>query len=141
VSNRPAVEYTGVVWGDARVGNIIFDDDLAVAAMVDWEGASVGPPEIDVGWWLMFETYLCEAQGLARPAGIPGRDATVARYEELAGRSLVDIGYFEILAGLVFSLINSRIAQLLVAEGRVPEGIAAEYVTRVTTLTRRWLER
>lgn len=131
-NNRPVDAVTGLVWGDARVGNMIFSDDLDVAAMIDWETASLGPAEIDLGWWLMFEEFLCEAQGLSRLDGVPGRDETVARYEELAGRSVYGVEYYEILAGLVLSLINSRLSDLLIAGGRVPEHVASEYVTRVT---------
>jgi hypothetical protein len=34
-----------------------------VAAMLDWEGAALGPPELDVTWWVMFDEFLCETQG------------------------------------------------------------------------------
>lgn len=138
---RPAVAGSAIVWGDARVGNIIFGEDLSVAAMLDWESATVGPREIDVGWWLMFERFLCEEQGLARLPGVPGRQATIERYQELSGYELTGIEWFEILAGLVFALINSRIADLLIRAGTVPPAVAAEYVTRVTTMVARWLER
>lgn len=137
----PVVRGEAIVWGDARVGNIIFSEDLSVAAMLDWESATIGPREIDVGWWLMFERFLCEEQGLARLPGVPGRQATIDRYQELSGYELTDIEWFEILAGLVFALINSRIADLLIRAGTVPPAVAAEYVTRVTTMLARWLER
>jgi aminoglycoside phosphotransferase (APT) family kinase protein len=130
-----------VVWGDARVGNIVFADDLSVAALLDWEGASLGPPEIDVAWWVMFDEFLCEAQGLPRLAGVPDRAGTYARYEELAGAPLCDIVYYEVLVGLQLALINSRLADLLITSGKVPEAVAAEYVTRVTGMTQRSLDR
>jgi aminoglycoside phosphotransferase (APT) family kinase protein len=139
LSTRPSMDRTGVVWGDARVGNVVFADDMSVAAMLDWEGATVGPPEIDVGWWLMFEEFLCEAQGLPRLEGVRDREATIERYEELVRRPLVNIRYFEILAGLVFALINSRIADLLIKSGQVAPSVASEYVTRVTSMTAQWL--
>jgi aminoglycoside phosphotransferase (APT) family kinase protein len=139
VRNRPATDAALISWGDARLGNMIFSQDLSVAAMLDWEGAAVGPPEIDVGWWLLFEEYLCEAQGLPRLHGVPDREATILRYEELSGRSVTAITYYEILAGLVFSLINSRLADLMISSGRLEPAVAAEFVTRVTDLTARWL--
>ena len=129
-----------IVWGDARPGNMIFAEDLSVAAMLDWEGATVGPCEIDLGWWLMFEEYLCEAQGLQRLEGVPGRVGTVALYEELSGRSPVSLGYYEILAGLVFSLINSRLADLLVSKRIVEAEVAEEFVWRVVAMVRRGLD-
>ena len=50
-------------------------------------------------------------------------------------------GYYEVLAGLQLSLINSRLADLLVSTGKAPESMAAEIVTRVTGMTSRALER
>jgi aminoglycoside phosphotransferase (APT) family kinase protein len=137
--DRPLPEGEGIVWGDARPGNIIFADDLSVAALIDFEGATVGPPGIDLGWWLVFEDYLCEARGYARLEGVPGRDATVARYEELTGRSVPAIGYYEVLAALVLSLITSRLRPLLVENG-LDAAVASEYTTRATGLLRRRLD-
>jgi aminoglycoside phosphotransferase (APT) family kinase protein len=130
-----------VVWGDARVGNIIFAADLSVAAMVDWEGATLGPPEIDIAWWVMFDEFLCEANALTRLSGVPDRGGTLIRYCELAGRQLGDIEYYEVLAGLQFSLINSRLADLLITTGAAPESVANEFVTRTTAITERALRR
>jgi aminoglycoside phosphotransferase (APT) family kinase protein len=130
-----------IVWGDARVGNIVFGDDLSVAAMLDWEGATLGPPEIDVAWWVMFDEFLCEANGLTRLAGVPDRRGTLARYSEIAGHPLRDIEYYEVLAGLQFSLINSRLAHLLITSGSAPESFVDEFVYRTTAITRRSLER
>jgi aminoglycoside phosphotransferase (APT) family kinase protein len=137
---RPAPEGEGIVWGDARPGNIIFADDLSVAALIDWETTTVGPPGIDLGWWLVFEDYLSEAQGRPRLEGVPGREATISRYEELAGRTVPGIAYYEVLAALVLSLITSRLTRLLI-EGGLAEDVATEYTTRVTGMLRRRLDR
>jgi aminoglycoside phosphotransferase (APT) family kinase protein len=137
---RTGAQEDVVVWGDARPGNIIFADDLSVAALIDWETSTIGPAGIDLGWWLVFEDYLCEAQGLVRLDGVPGRDATLARYEELTGRGVPDIAYYEVLAALVLSLITSRLTRLLV-EGGLDAGVATEYTTRVTGLLALRLDR
>jgi aminoglycoside phosphotransferase (APT) family kinase protein len=136
----PADDRRGVVWGDARVGNMIFADDLSVGAMLDWEGATLGPPEVDVTWWVMFDEFLCEAQGITRLEGVPDRRGTFARYEELADEPLRDTGYYDVLAGLQLSLINSRLADLLISTGKASESVGGEFVTRVTALTRRALD-
>jgi aminoglycoside phosphotransferase (APT) family kinase protein len=141
IDAMPADERSSIVWGDARVGNIMFGDDLAVVALLDWEGATLGPPEVDIAWWVMFDEFLCEAQGLTRLAGVPDRSGTLARYEELRGEPLRAIGYYEVLAGLQFALINSRLADLLIRVAGLPESVAGEYVTRVTDMTRRTLDR
>ncbi len=64
----PYTDAEAVVWGVARVGNMCFGDDMSVVALFDWETASTGPADIDLGWWLMFERFLCEALGFTRPA-------------------------------------------------------------------------
>jgi aminoglycoside phosphotransferase (APT) family kinase protein len=51
-TNRP--EPSGelrVSWGDSRFGNMIFDDDLNVRAVLDWEQITRGPRELDLSWW------------------------------------------------------------------------------------------
>jgi aminoglycoside phosphotransferase (APT) family kinase protein len=131
----------GVVWGDARVGNMCFADDLSVAALFDWETATIGPAGIDLGWWLMFEQYLCEAQGLRRLDGVPGREHTIARYCELGGADIPDIDYYELLAGVVMTLISSRLADVLVDTGRVSAEVAAIYPNRAVSLIRESLTR
>lgn len=136
----PDDDRRSVVWGDARVGNMMFADELTVAAMLDWEGATLGPPEIDVTWWVMFDEFLCEAQGLTRLPGIPERRGTLARYEELADNELRDVGYYSVLAGLQLALINSRLADLLISGGKVSETVGREFVTRVIGLMNRSLE-
>jgi aminoglycoside phosphotransferase (APT) family kinase protein len=141
LEHRPDDPGTSIVWGDARVGNMCFAGDLSVAALFDWESATVGPPGIDLGWWLMFERYLCEAQGLERLEGVPGREQTIARYQELGGAAVPDIGYYELLAAVVMTLITSRLADVLVDTGRVTPDIAAIYPTRAVGLVAESLAR
>jgi aminoglycoside phosphotransferase (APT) family kinase protein len=136
LDNRPKDRTEGLVWGDARVGNMVFADDLSVAALLDWEGATLGPPGIDLGWWLMFEDFLCEAQGLDRLAGVPDRAGIIARYHELGGADVDDVAWYELVACVVMTLINSRLADLLVAGGQVPEPVAATYPMRTVKMTR-----
>lgn len=90
-----------LVWGDARIGNMIFDADLRVAAALDWEVACIGPPAIDVAHWLVFDEFATTACGVDRLDGFPGRDETIARYEAASGHLLHDLEYFEILSGVL----------------------------------------
>jgi aminoglycoside phosphotransferase (APT) family kinase protein len=129
-----------VTWGDARVGNIIFDDSLEVAAVLDWEGAALGPAGIDLGWWLMFEQFFCEAAGVPRLAGIANRAGTIECYEALGGRAIENLRYYEILAALVFGLINNRLAHLAMTEYGAPRDRATGFVDRNITLLRGWLD-
>jgi aminoglycoside phosphotransferase (APT) family kinase protein len=109
-----------LVWGDARIGNMIFGADHRVAAVIDWEVASIGPPEIDVGHWLFFDRFATEAAGIEPLPGWPDRAATVARYEERSGRTLVDLERFEMLEELVIATTLIRQADARVARGLAP---------------------
>jgi aminoglycoside phosphotransferase (APT) family kinase protein len=141
LDNRPDDPAEVVVWGDARVGNMCFAEDLSVAALFDWEAATTGPPGIDLGWWLMFERYLCEAQGLRRLEGVPGRAETIARYHELGGVAVPEVDYYELLAAVVMTLITSRLADVLTETGRVTADVAARYPDRSARLVAEYLAR
>lgn len=54
-SERPATDDASLCWGDARLGNLVFDDRGEVAAVLDWEMATVGPLGLDLGWMLFAE--------------------------------------------------------------------------------------
>ncbi|MEE2059233.1 phosphotransferase family protein [Rhodococcus artemisiae] len=138
-SSVPDTDAETVVWGDARVGNMAFTDDLDVAALFDWETASTGPAEIDLGWWLMFERFLCESLGFTRMDGVPDDEAIVRRYQELGGRIDADLRYYTILAAFVFSLITNRLALLLV-EGGLDEKTAHSYPETAVALVRHYLD-
>jgi aminoglycoside phosphotransferase (APT) family kinase protein len=131
VDRGPDDAAEAISWGDARVGNIIYADDLSVAALVDWEQTTIAPPGLDLGWWLMFEHYLSEAQGVQPLDGVPGRAGTIERYEELHGRAIPDVDYYEVLAGLVFALINSRLLALLITAGPADRRAAEVVIGRV----------
>jgi aminoglycoside phosphotransferase (APT) family kinase protein len=96
--HQPADSTVCVSWGDSRVGNMIFADDLSVAAVIDWEQASLGTPEMDVAWWLMFEDLFTVGQGTARLEGIPDRAELIEMYQQRSGRILADLHYYDVLA-------------------------------------------
>ena len=49
----PANQPEGLVWGDARIGNMMFGDDFEVVAVMDWEQPSLGGALHDLAWWLV----------------------------------------------------------------------------------------
>jgi aminoglycoside phosphotransferase (APT) family kinase protein len=135
----PDTDAETVVWGDARVGNMCFGDDLSVVALFDWETAGTGPPDIDLGWWLMFERFLCEALGFTRLPGVPDDDEIVRRYLQFGGTLTGDIVYYQLLAAFVLSLINNRLARLLVRDG-LDAATARSYPQTSVTLIGRYLD-
>ncbi|HEY8495094.1 MAG TPA: phosphotransferase family protein [Myxococcota bacterium] len=119
-ARRPAdPEPPRLCWGDARIGNMIFRDGRCVAVL-DWEMATLGPPEMDLAWFLYMDRHHCEGIGVPRLPGFPGRDETVARWERRVGRRARDLAWWEAFAGFRFAAIMARVAQQMHAVGLLP---------------------
>ncbi len=115
----PAAGEPGISWGDARPGNMIFAD-FQCAAVTDWEGVAIGPPELDLGWWLMFDRFAHESANAPRPDGEPSREEQKRIYAEKAGRACGDTRYFEIFAALRFTVVMIVNCDRMTAAGRIP---------------------
>lgn len=110
----------GVSWGDARIGNMIFADYECVA-VTDWEAVALGPPELDLGWWLMQDRFVHESAGLTtRLEGLPRRDEQSAYYAALSGRRLGDLHYFEVFGATRFTAVMLRTMERMTKAGLVP---------------------
>ena len=109
-ANRPEHAPDCVLWGDARIGNVIFDGANKVAALLDWEMAALGPAEVDFAWWLVMDELLSEGLELPRLAGLPDRGESIEFYERARGRPVEHLEYYEILASLRFALVLVRAA-------------------------------
>ncbi|MCK9248007.1 MAG: phosphotransferase family protein [Solirubrobacteraceae bacterium] len=119
--HRPADEPDPVLaWGDARLGNLLVDDDQQVTAVLDWEMVTVGAPDLDLGWWLFIMRHHTEGIGVPAPAGFPSRDEVVARYRELTGREVRDVDYYEVLAAVRLSVLMHRAGRLMTELGLLP---------------------
>jgi aminoglycoside phosphotransferase (APT) family kinase protein len=96
-----------IVHGDYRLGNVMLAPGAParVAAIFDWEMATIGDPLADVG-------YLCalwaqrgdpplgmfELSPVTRGDGFASREQLVARYEERSGRAMTDVRWYRTLA-------------------------------------------
>ena len=129
-----------LLWGDARIGNMIFADDLTVAAAIDWEVASIGPAGVDLGYWLFFDEFYTGACEVDRLEGFPDRATTIARYEALSGRGLEDLEYFELLAALLLAVTLIRQADIRVGLGELPADTRLGHDNSVTQLLARRLD-
>lgn len=106
-------------WGDARIGNMIFREGRCVAVL-DWEMATLGPPEMDLGWFLYMDRHHCDGIGAERLPGFPGRAETVARWEQRTGRRATDLAWWETFAGFRFAAIMARLARQMIGSGVLP---------------------
>ena len=67
-ARRPEEPRIVLNWGDARIGNMLWRDFEPVAVL-DWEMATIGPPEVDVAWMIFLHAFF---QDLAARFGMPG---------------------------------------------------------------------
>lgn len=102
---------TALLWGDVRLGNVIFGPDRAPVAVLDWEMATIGAPEHDLGWLFVLE-WVQDLMLGGRVDGFADRAVARARYEELVGRPLEHLEWFELFALLRSAAIMTRIAVL-----------------------------
>jgi aminoglycoside phosphotransferase (APT) family kinase protein len=122
-----------LLWGDSRIGNIIFSGGRAVAVL-DWEMATLGQAEEDVAWFLLLDRHHSEGVGAARLAGFPDAAQTIARYERLAGRKLAHMDYYEVLSAMKFAVVMARIGQLFVHYDLIPPDNDFPYNNTATQL-------
>ncbi len=119
VENQPTDEPVGLCWGDARIGNMIFDQGKCVAVL-DWEMVTLGNPEQDLAWYLFLDRHHSEGINTPRLEGFPSHEETVARYEALTGRTVRHLHYYEIFAAFRFGVIMIRVAEQLIGAGIFP---------------------
>jgi aminoglycoside phosphotransferase (APT) family kinase protein len=116
----PTPAWRGFSWGDSRPGNMIWQD-FEVACITDFEGAAIGPRELDVGWWLMFDRWMHEGSDVARLAGEPDRSEQRALYEAAAGTPLESTEWYEVFSALRFAVTVVQVMNRTVARGTMPE--------------------
>jgi aminoglycoside phosphotransferase (APT) family kinase protein len=114
-----------LVWGDARLSNLIYRD-FEVVAVLDWEMSGIGDPLLDLGWWIFADRALTEGSGCTRLPGFPTAEETAARWSTATGRSADSLLWFEQFAGLRFTVIMVRMGKLLADMGLVPPGFAED---------------
>ena len=106
--NLPESGPATIVHGDFRLGNTIYgaEPPAHLAAVLDWEMATIGDPLADLGYLCMFWTDADDpVEGLrgdlgnvTRAEGFPSRSELIARYEERSGRSMSNIRWYTTLA-------------------------------------------
>jgi len=116
----PAEGPRGITWGDAKPGNIIFQGTRA-AALLDWELASLGPPEEDLIHWIFMDRFLSEGLHVERLPHLPSREQTLARYQEQSGHALRDVEWWELYSAWRLAIIIQRIMCLYKSLGLLPE--------------------
>jgi aminoglycoside phosphotransferase (APT) family kinase protein len=107
----------GLCWGDPRPGNLIFRD-FSPVCVTDFEATYIGAPEMDLGWWLMFDRTTHGTTG--HLPGEPDRDEQRRIYYELSGREPLDTTAHEVFAAARYCVIVVRVMNRWEQRGDLP---------------------
>jgi aminoglycoside phosphotransferase (APT) family kinase protein len=120
----PAEEPETVLsWGDARIGNVMYDDFRPVAVL-DWEMAALAPREVDLAWFIFLHRFFDDLAvdfGMApMPSDFVNRDLVEAAYADASGYTPRDMDWYLMYAatrhGIVFTRTSRRAAHFGDAE-------------------------
>lgn len=99
-----------LLWGDARVGNVLYRD-FGPVAVLDWEMVTLGPRELDVAWMIFAHMVFQELAGLATLPGLPEvmrEDDVRATYARLTGIEVDDLHWFYVYSGVMWACVFMR---------------------------------
>jgi aminoglycoside phosphotransferase (APT) family kinase protein len=109
-THRPRRYQPGIMHGDYQFANVMYQHGAParLAAIVDWEMATIGDPLLDLGWVLMGWPDDPDAPGslaYVDYTGMPGRDELLQRYAATSGRAVGDVEYYVILARFKMAVV------------------------------------
>ncbi|MFZ0553068.1 MAG: phosphotransferase family protein [Steroidobacteraceae bacterium] len=101
----------GILHGDYHIGNVLYRfDSPRLAAIVDWELATIGDPLLDLAWlvatWPDEEGFLPNPAIRVRPwEGFPNATELIAHYARCSERDLQAVGWYVVLACFKLGII------------------------------------
>lgn len=128
-----------LVWGDSRIGNVIYHDFTPVAVL-DWEMATVGPREFDIAWIVFAHMVFQELTKLAGMPGMPGylhEDDVRATYRDLTGVEIGNLDWFYVYSAVVWCCVFMRTGARRVHFGEVEKPADVESLFYHASLLKR----
>ena len=110
-----------LIWGDSRVGNVLYEDFKPVAVL-DWEMATLGPREMDAAWMVFAHMVFQELAGLAGMPGLPDfmrEDDVKATYAAKTGVQLGDLNWFYVYSGVIWCCVFMRTSARRIRFGEI----------------------
>jgi aminoglycoside phosphotransferase (APT) family kinase protein len=108
---RPGAAQTSFSWGDFRINNVIFEGSR-VAAILDWDSASLAGPEADLAWWI-----ISAGHNPARLEGFGSSDDLLDLWESLVGRPVQDLRYWLVYAAFRLGCIVMKLGRQMGRRG------------------------
>jgi aminoglycoside phosphotransferase (APT) family kinase protein len=114
----PASPAPTLVHGDYRLGNLALDprDPGRVAAIFDWEMATLGDPLADLGYTLIYWTERSDAKSgspfgasVTTEPGFATRAQLIDAYARATGRDVAAIDFYQVLALYKLAVISEGI--------------------------------
>jgi aminoglycoside phosphotransferase (APT) family kinase protein len=127
-TGQPADGPPTIVHGDYRLDNVLVGADDQIAAVVDWEMATIADPLTDVGLLLVYQRLGALGGGLlaSRAPGYPSEAQVLDRYAARSGRDLSDLSFHIGLASFKLAVIMEGIHYRYIHGQTVGEGFGQD---------------
>jgi aminoglycoside phosphotransferase (APT) family kinase protein len=108
--HKPRAYRPGILHGDYQFANVMYRHGAParLAAIVDWEMATIGDPLLDLGWVLMGWPNPDEdrtSAGYVDYTGMPSREDLMQRYATVSGLPVDEMDYYVILARFKIGIV------------------------------------
>jgi aminoglycoside phosphotransferase (APT) family kinase protein len=108
--HKPRTYRPGIIHGDYQFANVMYRHGAParLAAIVDWEMATIGDPLLDLGWVVMGWPDPDEdrtSAGYVDYTGMPSRAELMARYATVSGLPVDEMDYYVILARFKIGIV------------------------------------
>ncbi len=103
-ANRPAMGAPGIIHGDFSLYNVLIAPERPVrlAAIIDWDTATIGDPMMDLGLllarWQHDGEDIVGVVDIGDRSGLASREELAGRYADRSGRDVSAIAFYEVLA-------------------------------------------
>ncbi len=111
-AHKPREYRPGIMHGDYQFANVMYAHGAParLAAIVDWEMATVGDPLLDLGWVINGWPESTEASsegtiGYVDYTGMPSKEELLEYYARESGRPVDEIDYYVILARFKLAIV------------------------------------
>lgn len=138
-ANLPDSFFPGIMHGDYHLANVMYrHDGPELAAIIDWEMATIGDPLLDMGWVLAtWPEGDSESPVSVKPwLGFPSSSELVERYRTSSHRDLAAIDWYHALAcyklGIVLEGTHAR-----ACAGKAPKATGDKLHARAVLLLER----
>ncbi len=117
VANRPADSAGTLIHNDFKYDNVVLDETLqGVAAVLDWEMATLGDPLMDLGtalgYWIEADDPPVFQVMTFGPTHLPGslrRTELVRRYADATGRDVSNVLFYFVFALFKLSVVGQQL--------------------------------